>query len=244
MKIIDNIKLENIELQHKYILIVDDSAIIRNYLKIIVERLGYKVLTVASGKGCLEIVEKTDIKLILLDIVMSDMDGFATLEELKKRVKTMQIPVVMISGLDELDNIVKSIKLGADDYIPKSTHSELIEARIKAILVRSHFREMQTKYEEGYKTVQLAASLSDKLNSPLFSLINSFEAINRKFLNLDKSSNSENAITQLNSLIDFWDIYSHLVENSTNSVKEGLKELSKLRDTIETLETTEILMQK
>jgi len=117
----------------KTILVVDDEESTQNLLKAILEDAGYDLVVVSTGKEAVNIVSSGTISLVLLDIVMPDMDGFQTLELIRKK---SNIPVIMMTGRDELTSLITSIDLGADDYIKKPFRSAKLLARVKAKLRR------------------------------------------------------------------------------------------------------------
>jgi len=115
------------------ILVVDDEESTQNLLKTILEDAGYELVVVSTGKEAIDIVSSGVISLVLLDIVMPDMDGFKTLELIRKK---SNIPVIMITGKGAITSLVTSIDLGADDYIKKPFRSAKLLARVKAKLRR------------------------------------------------------------------------------------------------------------
>lgn len=118
------------------ILLVDDNP---KYLKDALPFYGYKVRTAIDGIQALEILmsEKTKFDLVLLDIMMPNLNGWETLQAIRKNEKTKFIPVIMISALSEEQKIVAGLKIGADDYIVKPFVLPNLLARIEAVLRRS-----------------------------------------------------------------------------------------------------------
>ena len=84
-----------------------------------------------------------EFDLILLDILMPDMSGYEVLERLKADPVTREIPVIMISALDEVDSIVRCIEAGAVDYMPKPFEPALLRARIRACLENKLLRDRE-----------------------------------------------------------------------------------------------------
>ena len=112
----------------KILLVEDDKTLLEMYsLKFKEEGLSYK--TAVNGLSGLEIAREDHPLVILLDIMMPKMDGFAVLTDLKKDVKTKDIPVIMLSNLGQKSDIEKGKKLGADDYVVKAslTPSQVVE---------------------------------------------------------------------------------------------------------------------
>lgn len=128
------------------ILIVDDEPLNIDYLEQELEDLGYEVLSARNGQEALELVESQLPDMILLDIMMPIMDGFEVLARLKAEKHWRDIPVVVISALTDMDNVVKGIELGAEDYLPKPFDPILLHARIKSGLEKKRFRDLERLY--------------------------------------------------------------------------------------------------
>ncbi|MCX7655041.1 MAG: fused response regulator/phosphatase [Treponemataceae bacterium] len=113
------------------VLIVDDSAVNRSYLHYILDEEGYRVIEASSGEACLVIAEKDRPLLILLDVIMGGIDGFETLKRLKANSSLAEIPVIMLTSLDDEESKLKAFELGAVDYIVKSARPAEIKARVR-----------------------------------------------------------------------------------------------------------------
>ncbi len=125
------------------ILAIDDEKANRELIRRRLERQGYTVHLGESGEECLELVSKKKFDLILLDMKMSGMDGIEVLQKLKEDSVHRSIPVIMISGSDDTEKIVKCILLGAEDYIFKPFNPVLLKARIGTSLEKSRLRKQQ-----------------------------------------------------------------------------------------------------
>ena len=112
------------------ILIVDDRPDNLNLLRKNLESFGYLVVAVPSGVGALEIVERTQPNLILLDIIMPEMDGFETCRRLKANPATAEIPVIFITAKDEISSLIEGFEVGGVDYITKPFSSEEVRVRV------------------------------------------------------------------------------------------------------------------
>ena len=133
------------------ILVVDDNENNRYTLRRRLNRLGYSEITEAEdGKEALDIVQQTEQDIILLDVMMPVMNGFEVLEKVKNNPKLANIPVIMISALDDLENVVKSIEMGADDYLPKPFNPTLLAARIKAAIRKRKLITIETNYYKDF----------------------------------------------------------------------------------------------
>lgn len=128
------------------ILIVDDEPFNVDYLEQELEDLNYQTLTAVNGKDALEKITNEKPDLVLLDIMMPIMDGFSVLEKVKADSEIRNIPIIVISANNDLQNIVKGIELGAEDYLPKPFEPKLLKARIQSCLEKKHLRDLQDLY--------------------------------------------------------------------------------------------------
>jgi len=132
------------------ILVVDDNAANRDMLSRRLDREGYSVDTASDGREALAKLEAANFDLVLLDIVMPELDGFAVLKTIRADPRWKEIAVIMISALDEIRSVVRCIEMGAEDYLPKPFDPVLLRARIGAILDRKRLRD-----EERLRTEQV-----------------------------------------------------------------------------------------
>jgi adenylate cyclase len=128
------------------ILVVDDNAENRDMLARRLSRQGYAVLTAAGGRAALETLAARPLDLVLLDVMMPDLDGYAVLQRLKADPTFRDIPVLMISALDELDSVVRCIQLGAEDYLSKPFEPVLLQARIGACLEKKRLHDQEARH--------------------------------------------------------------------------------------------------
>jgi phosphoserine phosphatase RsbU/P len=131
------------------ILIVDDEPFNVDYLEQELEELHYATATAANGQEALDKVQSESPDLVLLDIMMPVMDGFEVLTRLKANPSTRDIPVIVISADSNLQSVVRGIKLGADDYLPKPFEPTLLHARISSCLEKKGLRDLQQLYLKG-----------------------------------------------------------------------------------------------
>jgi len=123
------------------ILLIDDRTDNLALLEAILEPEGYEIHKFLSGRQALENIQSMNPDLILLDAMMPDMDGFAICRELRKRLKTRFIPVIMITVLTELDDRIKGLEAGADDFISKPIIDALLLAKIRSMLKLKQMRD-------------------------------------------------------------------------------------------------------
>ena len=120
------------------VLLVDDNP---KYLKDALPYYGYDVFTAADGIQALKILSQSKFDIILLDVMMPNMNGWDTLKEIRKHVETKDVPVIMITAVDEEQKMVTGLRNGADDYIIKPFILQNLLARMEAVLRRSRRQE-------------------------------------------------------------------------------------------------------
>ena len=128
------------------ILVVDDHKTNRLKLTFAVEKEGHTVETAENGLGAIERLQAKPFDLVLLDIVMPVMDGYEVLERMKSDQKLRDIPVLVISSMQEMGSIVKGIQMGAEDYLPKTFDPVFLKARVDACLEKKRFRDQEIEY--------------------------------------------------------------------------------------------------
>ena len=117
------------------ILVVDDELDLCEILQYNLETEGYEVMTANSAEEALEL-PLHEFSLILLDVMMGEMSGFQMARKIKDNPATSQIPIIFITALDDEDNTVKGLNIGADDYIAKPLSMKEVKARVRAVLRR------------------------------------------------------------------------------------------------------------
>lgn len=150
------------------ILVIDDEPqdleVMSLYLKDIAE-----VHTVPSGKKALEYVKQNEVDIILLDVEMPNMDGFQTLERLRKVEGCINVPIVLVTGMRDMDTVLNSAIMGVDGYLVKPVEKENLQKKVLEVYRRKN------EYREEKKTVllidddmqylkQLNSILQDKYN--------------------------------------------------------------------------------
>jgi len=140
------------------ILVVDDGADNRDVLRRRLERSGHAVESAEHGRSALELLAAMPFDLVLLDVLMPELDGFAVLEAIKGNPALRDIPVIMISALDEMPSIVRCIEHGAEDYLHKPFDPVLLRARINASLEKKRLRDQEVEYLRAVGRVIEAAT--------------------------------------------------------------------------------------
>lgn len=140
------------------ILAVDDVEENRDVLKRHLERQGHSVWLAENGRRALEVLDTEDVEVVLLDIMMPEMDGYQTLEAIRRHPRHSETPVLMISAVDEVESVVRCIERGAEDYLPKPFNPVLLRARITTCLHKKRTRDTERAFLAAVQQVTHAAA--------------------------------------------------------------------------------------
>jgi CheY-like chemotaxis protein len=124
-----------------YILVVDDNRITTKLLRRYLESNGFEAREAYDGIECLEQVEERLPDAIVLDVMMPRLDGYETVKRLKSQDHTKDVPVVIVTALNDVANQLKSIEAGADDFLSKPIEEKLLIAKVR--LLSNLFVEMK-----------------------------------------------------------------------------------------------------
>ncbi len=167
--------MEPIE-QRGRILVIDDNRLNRIKLARALEQLGQTAELAESGREGLEMLRRAPYDIVLLDLAMPDMDGFEVLQAIRDDANLRHIVVLIVSAMDELDTIVRSIEMGAEGYIFKPFSPVLLRARIETSLEKKKLRDLERAYlqqelmlrqsERLITLGKLSAGVAHELNNP------------------------------------------------------------------------------
>ncbi len=122
------------EKEHGSLLVVDDDEMNRVMLSRLLTRGGYAVTEASDGAAALELVEKHSFDLVLLDILMPGIDGLQVLENLRRTRSVAELPIIMATAEDSSSDVVRALKLGANDYVTKPLDFSVVLARVQTQL--------------------------------------------------------------------------------------------------------------
>lgn len=148
------------------LLVVDDNEMNRDLLKRRLEEVGYLVTALEGGRAALDRMQHETYDLLLLDMMMPEMDGFQVLTEMKKNEKMRRIPVMMVTAVNDMENVVKCINMGARDYVAKPFDPALLKARVEKIL-------------EKFPAAQRVTALTGATRNDIHVLVVDDEGMNR-----------------------------------------------------------------
>lgn len=176
-------------ISNRKILVVDDSLTIRMQVKELLERNVFHVLLAEDGPQCLKMLEKEKPDAILLDIIMPEMDGIEVCQRIKSDENLKDIPILILTTVTDVENKVKGLNAGADDYITKPFEIAELTARLNAIIrnkmLYEELRLANRKILEQQKSVieeerlkvllQMAGATAHELSQPLMNLLGNID---------------------------------------------------------------------
>jgi pilus assembly protein CpaE len=119
------------------ILVVDDSETMLKLVSQALKGEGYELLLASDGKTALDIIGSVALDLALLDVVLPDMQGYDICKAMRSNPRTAQIPIIMLTGLGDLENRLQAFESGADDFMPKPFQMQELQARVRVQLRRT-----------------------------------------------------------------------------------------------------------
>jgi len=169
----------------KKILIVDDEDINLEFFEVMLSKLGFVVEEASDGIEALEKVKKFHPDLILLDNIMPRMSGWEVTKTLKSDPKYREIPIIMLSALNDVKDKIAGFEMGVDDYITKPFNFSEVLARIKAVL-RNHELFGQIAIRES--RLSLAEELNRDLKEKLSAFVKSIDELDGTIALISKSA--------------------------------------------------------
>ena len=205
------------------ILIVEDDSSNLELLDKIISKSMHQTYCAASAKAGLEFLKdpQIDIDIVLLDLIMPEMNGFELLKIIKDDNALHHIPVIMLSGMDDIEATAECINIGADDFLFKPISTVLLNARIKNALEKKFFHDKELKYQEQIKIEQeksdklllniLPRSIAERLKNGESLIADDFEdstvlfADLAGFTKLSSTISATDVVMQLNSIFSLFD---------------------------------------
>jgi len=113
------------------VLVVDDDEDSRRLLAHLLERRGYSVVLADGGQAALDVLDGADVDVVLLDVMMPVMDGFAVCRELKKSPATANLPIILLTARDDMETRATGMNLGVSEFLAKPVKKEELFLRVR-----------------------------------------------------------------------------------------------------------------
>jgi DNA-binding response OmpR family regulator len=117
------------------VLIIDDDINMTGVLEVVLRDAGYDVLSATSGIHGVELIKPDELDVVILDLIMPEMDGWATCRAIRE---ISQVPILILSVIDKPELVARALDEGADDYLVKPVPLNVLIARLKTLARRSH----------------------------------------------------------------------------------------------------------
>jgi two-component system cell cycle response regulator len=137
------------------VLVIDDDSDFLNMIKLLLSLNSFTVETACSGAEGLEMIDKSDFDLVLSDVMMPGLSGFEVCKNIRSGEKTFELPVILLTAKGEKEDIIEGINLGANDYIIKPFESEVLIAKINALI---KLKELQDEIKRKNKMLENLAT--------------------------------------------------------------------------------------
>ncbi|HEX4158414.1 MAG TPA: response regulator [Rhizomicrobium sp.] len=222
------------------ILVVDDDAVIREFMSATLEDAGFRVAAVEDGEAALRYCTQNPPDLIIADVLMPGIDGFQLCQELRKRPETEYIPILVATGLDDVPSIVKAFDAGATDFINKPIKWVILNYRVQYMLrasrVSQELRANQARLvmakeeaESANRTkTEFLANMSHELRTPLNAVIGfssimhqqAFGPMPEKYIEYSKliEDSGTHLLTIINGILDLARAEAHRLTLHENEI--------------------------
>ncbi len=220
--------------EHPTILVVDDDSAQRLMVRESLEQVGFTIVEARDGAEALSVAERARPDLVLLDVMMPVLDGFATCARLRCHEQFMHLPIVMVTGLEDIGSIEKAYEAGATSFLTKPINWALLDYHIKYVLranlIEQEMREAKSRAEEAAEAAQAGnrakseflAVVSHELRTPLTSIFGSLRLLRggaagdipdcaKKMIDI-ACRNSDRLILLINDILDIEKIESGHME--------------------------------
>jgi len=178
------------------VLVIDDDPTVRLLTRAILEQSGYSITECPDGTAALTLLQQIRPDVLLLDVMLPGKDGFAVCQEIRAHPQGENVPIIMMTGLDDLDSIHKAYRLGATDFITKPINWQLLAYRVQYIIRSSKaFEALRTSEARLNQAQQLASMGSWEWNPQLDRV---------------EMSDSCKSVLMISSETEVWDVHSFI----------------------------------
>ncbi|MCK4224456.1 MAG: response regulator [candidate division Zixibacteria bacterium] len=224
------------------ILLVDDEKMNLKILSTVLRKGRYQFLEAESGEEALELLERENVDLIVLDLMMPGMDGFQTLERIEQNRSTAFIPVIIASALKDSVAIEKGLELGANDYFtkPLSDDDRRFQLPLKVrnlikmkkmqdelVNLNHELRKMQDRLIEKEResvVVEMAGAASHELNQPLTAILGNLQLVMAKLSEDDPLTEKLNKVlNQVDRMVEIVRKVGQITKYKTKKYAENVR---------------------
>lgn len=208
------------------ILIVDDDELNTVALAQRLSRRGFEVVTVFDSTAVIQLLEKENFELVLLDIVMPKKDGLTLLKEIRSKYDIHRLPVIMATVVNDSFDVSDAFKLGASDYITKPINIDAASARIRGQISNRDLFHEQEKRKELEAVQAVVVTCNHEINNPLTIALGEIQSI----LSMESISDKKSLSRIQSALLRIKDIVQKLkdVAESTEVEFETYDKTSKM----------------
>ncbi len=182
------------------ILIVEDDKVNNQMLSSLIQKIGFTPVSIFDAHHILEEIQKNNIELILLDIIMPEVDGYEALKLIREKYDSFELPVIMISANNDSLDIVKALELGASDYIVKPAEKGILKARIETQLKLREFHKLALDKKEIDSIKTMIATYNHEINNPLAIAVGCL-SVYRKKEDKSKLDELESALKRITEIV-------------------------------------------
>jgi class 3 adenylate cyclase len=219
------------------VMVVDDDEFNQELMGRQLEVLGYQVVSARDGIHALALLSRRAVDAVLLDIIMPRMNGYQTLRAIREDSELRDIPVIMVSALDDMDSVSRCLELGADDYLPKRFNPALLRARLRGCLEKKRLRDRERAHQrvvddERAKSDRLLlnilpASIAERLKAEEQEIVDAFDDVSVLFADLCgfTAFSSQHSAAKVLSALNT--IFGHIDEIVT---RHGLEKIKTIGD--------------
>lgn len=219
------------------LLIVEDEPEIRDLVAMLLQNLDYNLSIAEDGAQAMDILKHSNIDLVLLDLLLPEINGYELLEEMKANEAWQNIPVIVVSGTTDMDNVVRCVELGAEDFLPKPFNPLLLRTRIAAGLEKKRLRDQEQAFLQQLNTERqkserlllnvLPAAIAERLKQGEETIAESFPDVTVLFadlVNFTKLSEQTPAPKLVELLNEVFSAFDRLAE------EHGLEKIKTIGD--------------